>query len=78
MWLPDMAPELVWGLIPRFVGVIYVLAFGALIPQIQVLSGSRGHLPVREWLARIRRDFPGPRRFFEFPTLLWLNSSDTR
>ena len=77
MWLPDMAPELVWGLIPRFVGVIYVLAFGALIPQIQVLSGSRGHLPVREWLARIRRDFPGPRRFFEYPTLLWLNASDT-
>src|SRR5690349_22274374 len=71
-----LAPELVWGLLPRFVGVIYVVAFGAMIPQIQVLAGARGHLPVRAWLARVRRDFPGPRRFFEYPTLLWLNASD--
>jgi hypothetical protein len=31
---------------------------------------------VRRALARIQRDFPGPRRFLYFPTLLWLDSSD--
>jgi hypothetical protein len=76
MSLDGLAPELVWGLIPRFVGVTYLVAFGALIPQIEVQAGSRGQLPVRSLLARVRRDFPGPRRFFEYPTLLWINDSD--
>lgn len=35
-------PEIVWGLVPRFVGVIYVLAFGSLAGQIEQIGGSRG------------------------------------
>lgn len=71
-----LAPELVWGLIPRFVGLLYVMAFGALIPQHDCMPGSLRMLPVRTQLARIRRDYPGPRRFFMYPTILWLNDSD--
>jgi hypothetical protein len=69
-------PNLVWGLIPRFVGVLYVLAFGSLIPQVEALLGSRGLLPAAARLRCIRRDFPGVRRFAEYPSVLWLNSSD--
>jgi hypothetical protein len=71
-----LPPELVWGLIPRFVGVLHVLAFASLIPQVELMLGSRGLVPAPERLARIRRDFPGLRRFFEYPTVLWLCSSD--
>jgi hypothetical protein len=70
-------PRLVWGLIPRFVGVLYVIAFASLIPQLEMLLGSRGLLPARRRLDHITRDFPGMRRFFEYPTVLWINSSDT-
>ncbi|MDD9946476.1 MAG: lipase maturation factor family protein [Myxococcales bacterium] len=69
-------PDLVWGLIPRFVGLIYVFAFGSLAGQIEQLGGSRGQFPVQRWLARVRSDFPGVRRFFEYPTLLWVLRSD--
>lgn len=69
-------PKLVWGLIPRFVGLLYAIAFASLIPQLEMLLGSRGLLPIERRLACIRRDFPGPRRFFEYPSVLWLNSSD--
>ncbi len=75
--MQGLDPELVWGLFPRLVGIVYVLAFAGLIPQILGIGGSRGTQPVRIWLDAVRRDYPGPRRFFEFPTVLWLNSSDT-
>ncbi len=70
------APELVWGLLPRFVGFLYVLAFGALSFQIVGIIGTRGAAPLTARLAATRRDFPGVRRFFEFPTVFWLSSSD--
>jgi hypothetical protein len=72
----SLDPLLVWGLIPRFVGVLYVIAFASLIPQLEALLGTRGLLPATERLRRIRHDFPGVRRFFEYPSVLWLNSSD--
>jgi Lipase maturation factor len=69
-------PELVWGLFPRIVGLIYVFAFGSLISQAEQIGGSRGQQPIQPWLARIRRDYPGVRRFWEYPTLLWFVRSD--
>ncbi len=71
-----LAPELVWGLVPRFVGLLYVLAFGALSFQIVGIIGTRGAAPLPARLAATRRDFPGIRRFFEFPTVFWFNASD--
>lgn len=77
-WLSDgLAPELVWGLIPRFVGVLYVIAFATLIPQHAVMPGGAALAPLPQLFARIRRDMPGIQRFFRFPTLFWLNASDT-
>jgi hypothetical protein len=75
--ISGLPPELVWGLIPRFVGVVYVLAFAALIPQHTVMPGGAAFWPIKELHARMRRDLPGVRRFFEFPTLLWLSDGDT-
>ena len=71
-----LAPELIWGLIPRFVGLLYVIAFGSLIPQLSSLLGSKGLLSMEDRLRCIRRDFPGPRRFVEYPSIFWLSSSD--
>jgi len=71
-----VSPELVWGLIPRFVGFIYVLAFAAIAPQVDLTIGSRGLCPLDIKLSRIRRDYPGLRRFFDYPNLFWLNASD--
>ena len=76
MIMDGLAPELVWGLIPRCIGLLYVLAFGALIPQHDGMPGSVHMLSVRTQLARIRRDYPGLRRFFMYPTILWLNDSE--
>ncbi len=71
------SPELIWGLLPRIVGALFVLAHGSLISQVTSVLGSRGVAPITPRLARIRRDYPGVRRFFDYPTLLWIDSSDT-
>jgi Lipase maturation factor len=73
---PLISPAVVWGLIPRFIGVLYVIAFGSLIPQLTLLIGSEGLGPINLRLARARQDFPGLRRFLDFPTLLWISDSD--
>jgi hypothetical protein len=71
-----IAPALVWGLVPRLIGVLYIIAFGSLIPQLTALIGSEGLGPIGMRLDRARRDFPGLRRFVDFPTLLWISSND--
>jgi lipase maturation factor 1 len=74
--LAGLDPELVWGLFPRFVGVIYVLAFASFAVQIESLGGSRGLFQTGRLLAAVRRDFPGIKKYFEYPTLLWFSSTD--
>jgi hypothetical protein len=76
MSFEGLAPQLAWGLIPRFVGLLYVLGFAALIRQHDVMPGAAAHYPWPALRARIRRDFPGIRRFFDVPSLLWLTASD--
>jgi hypothetical protein len=70
------APELVWGLLPRFVGLLYIIAFGGIAPQLLAMIGSRGLGPITPRLACAKRDYPGLRRFFDFPTVLWLFNGD--
>jgi Lipase maturation factor len=74
-----VAPELVWGLLPRLVGVLYVVAFGALSVNQQLVSiiGKDGAGPLAKRFDHARRDFPGIRRFFDFPSVFWINCSDT-
>ena len=76
MLAAQLRPELVWGLLPRFIGLLYVIAFGSLIPQLESLLGSRGVFPIAQRLAAAQRDTPGVRRFFQFPSVLWLSPSD--
>lgn len=77
-WLSaGLPPPLVWGLTPRIMGGLFVVAFASLAPQLLGLIGSRGISPVREQLSAARAHFPGPLRFVRFPTVLWLDSSDT-
>jgi hypothetical protein len=40
------------------------------------MIGTRGLGPIQQRLACAKRDFPGPRRFFDFPTVLWWWNSD--
>jgi lipase maturation factor 1 len=76
MEVASLSPHSVWGLFPRLVGVIYVLAFASLAVQSVELGGKRGVLLADDFFSAIRRDYPGIRRFFDYPTLLWLSSSD--
>ncbi|HEY6881493.1 MAG TPA: lipase maturation factor family protein [Polyangiales bacterium] len=69
-------PALVWGLVPRFVGALYAVAFASLAGQVLGLVGRRGISPAHAQLAAMREHFPGPLRFVRLPTLLWLSSSD--
>jgi hypothetical protein len=59
----------------RALAVIYAIAFGSLIGQISGLLGSRGILPVAEYLKTVA-DAVGAMRFFYVPTVFWLNASD--
>lgn len=68
--------EIVWGLFPRLLGVVYLVAFMSLSAQIMGIAGSRGIAPLRHQLARAKEAYPGLGRFFETPTLFWLSSSD--
>ena len=69
-------PTLIWGLFTRGLGVVFLISFVSLSIQVTFAAGHRGMLPVHRRLAKIEEDFPSWRRFYYFPTLLWLNRSD--
>jgi Lipase maturation factor len=71
-----VSPVLVWGLIPRFVGLLYIIAFAALAPQVALTLASGGIIPLKPRLAQIKRDYPGVRRFFDNPSVMWISTSD--
>ena len=75
-WLAALAPELVWGLLTRGIGLIYLISFTSIAAQVVPAAGVDSVNPIGEMLASIRRDFPTWKRFVHFPTVLWLNSSD--
>jgi hypothetical protein len=59
----------------RFLGVVYLAAFLSLWVQVHGLIGSRGILPVSQYLDDVRQG-TGVERFYLAPTLFWLDSSD--
>ncbi|HEY6559856.1 MAG TPA: lipase maturation factor family protein [Polyangiaceae bacterium] len=69
-------PALIWGLISRGIGAVFAISFVSLALQVVPVAGSTGVIPVTSTLAAIRRDFPTWKRFFYFPTLLWIDASD--
>ncbi len=59
----------------RLLGVVYLLAFASLAPQLLGLVGADGLLPAAEYLDRAR-EFYGAGAYFQFPTLALINASD--
>ncbi|MGH9327863.1 MAG: lipase maturation factor family protein [Terriglobia bacterium] len=60
----------------RLLGIVYLAAFASLWPQIAGLAGAEGILPVHSFLASVAQSF-GPASYHLFPTLAWINSSDS-
>jgi lipase maturation factor 1 len=60
----------------RGLALIYLIAFASLLPQMSGLIGAHGILPARDYLETVRSDY-GSRGYMLFPTLAWLDSSDT-
>ncbi len=61
-------------LLLRGLGVVYLTVFLSLAGQAQLLIGSEGLLPVRDFLAA--RQAQGLSRFWRVPTLFWLWDDD--
>jgi predicted DCC family thiol-disulfide oxidoreductase YuxK/uncharacterized membrane protein YphA (DoxX/SURF4 family) len=78
LWGPRVEkPEFTIGsaLFLRLVGLCYLAAFVSLWVQVAGLIGSRGIVPVGEYLDAVRRQVGGA-RWDLLPTLCWLDSSD--
>lgn len=56
----------------RLLGVIFLIAFVSLLPQVTLLVGRQGLLPADVYLQAARR-FGGP---LEFPSIFWLGCGD--
>lgn len=74
-WLLFQDYELVSSLFLRLLGVIYLIAFASLLPQIEGLVGSNGILPVADLLLRVAEE-AGSAGYYRLPTLFWFNASD--
>ena len=72
----DTGYRLISAVFLRLLGVIYLIAFASLGLQVEGLAGSQGILPFSEQLAGIA-DRTGFERYFQRPTLFWLNASDS-
>jgi hypothetical protein len=59
----------------RGLGAAYLAAFWSLAVQVDGLIGSRGIFPAREFLGAVEPALGG-RRYWQLPTLLWLDASD--
>lgn len=70
------SPELVWGIVSRGIGLTYLISYASLSVEVVAIAGASGVFPVRETLALMGRHFPTWKRFFYFPTLLWVDSGD--
>lgn len=78
LWGRDYAPpryDLAVFLFMRGLGLIYLAAFASFAVQAQGLIGSRGVLPLADFLDAVRT-VAGPERYYQMPTVFWLGSSD--
>jgi predicted DCC family thiol-disulfide oxidoreductase YuxK len=78
LWGRNLEPpryELVSFLFLRLFGLVTLSAFVSFAVQAQGLIGSRGILPLSEFIDALAASF-GPRRFVVAPMVFWLNDSD--
>lgn len=73
---PVLSPEIVWGLVPRAIGLLFFMAFASLGLQALSLVGKDSPSPAREKLESYRANYSAWTRLRLYPTLLWLNDSD--
>jgi len=59
----------------RLLGIVYFIAFASLATQVLGLVGSSGILPVVDFHELLSSQL-GVERYWLFPTLTWMNSSD--
>jgi hypothetical protein len=59
----------------RGISLCFVLAFLSLVPQLMGLYGKNGILSIDTFI-RVLKEQTGVQRYYELPTLFWLNSSD--
>jgi Lipase maturation factor len=59
----------------RLLGLVYVAAFGSLAAQLDPLLGSRGLLPITQFLA-FDHGRIGAQAYWQVPTLFWFGASD--
>src|SRR5438309_1662309 len=60
----------------RGLAITYLMAFASFLPQVNGLIGSKGILPVSDYLESIDSQYLDT-GYALFPTLAWFNSSDT-
>lgn len=72
----ESARLLVWGLMPRAIGLMYLIVYTSLWSQILPLIGSRGIDPAGLQFAHLRADLPLLARLRLNPSLLWLARGD--
>jgi hypothetical protein len=76
-WWEDRSPYfLTRSVLVRGLGFVDAVAFWCLWRQMDGLLGSRGILPISDFLARVST-ITGAKKYVELPTLLWISSSDT-
>ena len=64
----------IW-LFVKLLGIIYIAVYLPFLFQIEGLLGSKGILPVTEYLSVMKARF-GKKAYYYVPTILWLNSSN--
>jgi len=72
---PPSRYELSCALLLRGLGAVYAIAFFSLWVQIEGLVGSRGILPISDYL-ELAREALGSSAYWRIPTLFWLHSGD--
>jgi predicted DCC family thiol-disulfide oxidoreductase YuxK len=60
----------------RLLAIVYAIAFASMGVQVLGLIGSRGILPVRDFLDNVARNF-GALRYLAVPTVFWWGNDDT-
>ncbi len=78
-WGTSLAPPsyfLSRWLFLRLLGLVYFIAFASLLAQVTGLVGSEGILPAARFLQAVKENI-GLEGYWLFPTLGWLNASDT-
>jgi hypothetical protein len=73
-WWQPGSHSLALSIFLRLMGFVYLLAFLSLLVQLKGLFGKKGILPIRDYLAAVKR--LGLKRLYYVPTLFWLDSSD--